>query len=1773
MDGGVFNHDNGTINLTGGGTGFALHSGSLTVNNVNVNFTLAGSGLVVDGHLHILGTFNLNDGILNSGFFEAEGPVNIAAGFDGGGAGLTFVGANSQTFTNLGGANPTGTWTVNKTAGSVLTAASPIILATNQELDITSGNLYLASGSDLTTGPVVISSGGKLVSDTTATITLGANLTNNGAIDLQGGGAACPEADTIHLRSSIFGTRRQWTGTGVFRLVDVDVKDQGNVSGTSPAITVFSGTDLGNNGPNFTFDGNCPTNLSISPQSVSVITTHTQGFTAGGGIGTKVFSIPVNNSGGSINPSTGFYTAGTTADVSDTVRVTDGLGSTADATVNVTGLGTKLAFSVQPSTTAAGQSISPAVQVAIQDANGVTVTSATNSVTLAIANNPSSGTLSGTATQSAVNGVATFNNLSINKVGTGYALRATSSPLTQTTSSAFNINPGAPAKLVFTAQPPFAVAGDVISSVQVGIQDSFGNSVTTATNSITISIGNNPGCPSQCGTLNGTVTKDAQFGAASFLDLSIDRPGNGYTLVASSGLLMPATTNAFNNIDPFVVTNTAAGLNTGSLASAIQRANSGPAGAHITFNIPGPGPFVIQAPNLTVSGSGIVIDGTSQPGYSGSPIIQLVPGASNTDGFIVTGSGKTIKGLSFTGYHTALSLQGSGNVIQGNYVGIDPTGTGGVGNLTGIVVLGSSNLIGGPNSADRNVISGNTLGIEVDNPNNMIRGNYIGTDASGAVAKSNQNGVTLANGANNTVQDNVVSGNTGTGILISAFGDIVKGNLIGLNAAGTSALGNGLDGIQVSAATATDNKLTANRIFGNGKLGIKLGSRVTSAAGPPLPNDPHDPDSGANDLQNYPVLTSAIAQPGNTAISGSLDSALMKTYTLEFFSSPSCNASGNGEGETFLGSSQVSTGSSGIANFTASLPITVANGRFITATATDGNGNTSEFSKCQIANTVHAISGRLTVGGLPIPNVKVLLSGGKTTSTLTDSGGNYSFGKLVDGATYTVTPTSQIYTFNPTSVTVNNLSTDVANQNFVASLVSFTIKGRVLSTFDGSTFPATLSQVSAHCIRPVGNPIDTTNAGITDGNYKLTVPGGNCTVTPMASSPSLVFTPSSVSLPVSSNLTQDFVGQSTTPLTGRISYVNSGVFVLNADLSGQTKVFSGATATEVAFSRDGSRLAATSIVSGQSGRHIAYMNFDGSGQKTIQTGPATANDERPAFFPTGAKVAYVRHDGSSASIRLFDINTNSDALLYQAPASAIVVGYINFSPDGSQMAFMQNDQIFLDHLGTSVTQVTNTGINSEIRWSWDGAKIAFIRRVSGGLGQIFVMNPDGSVQTSIASDEDYERIAWSPDSTKIGFVTGASKFGVMNPDGSGKVIIGSFPTTGSVFSWAPTFAPPTPAGTNVLVTAGATSVTFGGVSTGGTTSVIPIPPGSAGTVPAGFTVGSFGAYEISTTAAVTPPITVCFTVPSTVTQTQFNALNMMHSEGGVLVNRTSSRNFATKQICGSVNSLSPFAIAEEIDPALPSITGLVEDQDGNPMGGVEVKLTGDDDQTTTTDVDGLFVFPNLTDGANYSVQPKQLGMMFSEYSQDLIAVTGENSVVFTGTPANFQLSGHVSDGNGGNAGGVNITLNGAVSDITQTDANGNYSFADLPADGTYVVTASDADADSFDPPQTVIDNLIADTAGADFTLTGPTAAPVSVSGRVIRADGGGIAKARVELIGPGGEKLVALTNPFGYYHFDGVVAGSTYILSVSSKQYRFANNPRVISVLDELAEIDFIGSQ
>jgi hypothetical protein len=398
-----------------------------------------------------------------------------------------------------------------------------------------------------------------------------------------------------------------------------------------------------------------------------------------------------------------------------------------------------------------------------------------------------------------------------------------------------------------------------------------------------------------------------------------------------------------------------------SLRQAILDANANSATTDtIAFTIPASGVQTISLnstlPDIT---DAVIIDGTSQPGYAGQPLIEINgASAGGGNGLNIKGGGSKISALiinRFAGNGIIISTQG-GNTITGCYIGTDATGTGGTQGNTGlgIQILGApNNIIGGATAAERNVISANGAGgIEIINAGatgNIIHGNFIGVDVNGTagLGNGNKNGITVDGASTNFI------GGVGTG----------EGNTIAFNRIGVSVI-NGSTGVDILANSIHDN---FDSISPSVTLGIDLGNNGVT------PNDAGDGDPGENDFQNFPQLGSAVSDGGKTAIQGTLNSTADTTFRVEFFSSPNCDPSGNGEGQTFLGSTLVTTDAAGNANIRITLTSPTAAGQAVTATATDPANNTSEFSACVPVTLSNATLGNYS-------NTSVSL-GGDTTNT------------------------------------------------------------------------------------------------------------------------------------------------------------------------------------------------------------------------------------------------------------------------------------------------------------------------------------------------------------------------------------------------------------------------------------------------------------------------------------------------------------------------------------------------------------------------------------------------------------------------------------------------------------------------------------------------------------------------------------------------------------------------------------------------------------------------
>jgi len=473
-----------------------------------------------------------------------------------------------------------------------------------------------------------------------------------------------------------------------------------------------------------------------------------------------------------------------------------------------------------------------------------------------------------------------------------------------------------------------------------------------------------------------------------------------YLAVASGSTVPESLKGRTKVMAAFVVTNTN-DSGAGSLRQAILDANANAGPDNITFNIPGFGPHTINITSaLPIITETVVIDGTSEPDYVSSPVIELVDGVGTiANGLVIaaTAGGSTISGLSVQNFQNdGIILLGNNNTITANYLGLQADGNTIAGNVQSggqsegnLRIESANNTIGGTTAADRNIISGSGFsGIVIFGPSatgNQVIGNYIGTDATGTLARGNaQEGIEIDSTSNNTIGGtvagarNIISGNGSDGIEIdNSDNNIIQGNYIGTDVTGTLALGNtrdGIDlnengligsvgnliggtnlnaanlitnnaifGIEVRGAPTIDNSILGNRIYNNALIGIQLG-----ADGVVTPNDTGDGDTGSNDLLNFPVITRIAMVGPDLEVDFDLD-VPTGDYRVEFFDNPSgLDPTEHGEGEIFLGSVSVSGAPSSSHSVTLS-GVSPTSVLIVTATSTEdlggGNyGNTSEFS-------------------------------------------------------------------------------------------------------------------------------------------------------------------------------------------------------------------------------------------------------------------------------------------------------------------------------------------------------------------------------------------------------------------------------------------------------------------------------------------------------------------------------------------------------------------------------------------------------------------------------------------------------------------------------------------------------------------------------------------------------------------------------------------------------------------------------------------------------------
>ncbi|GIK73260.1 MAG: hypothetical protein BroJett021_22480 [Chloroflexota bacterium] len=425
-----------------------------------------------------------------------------------------------------------------------------------------------------------------------------------------------------------------------------------------------------------------------------------------------------------------------------------------------------------------------------------------------------------------------------------------------------------------------------------------------------------------------------------------------------------------------------------------------------TYNIQLTGATVNRSHHNRISGNLI---GTNASGTAGVGIqvegVRVYVAYDNLIGTDGDGVSDALEGNLISGnIDFGVMLQQTGalnNVVAGNKIGTDITGMNSIPNgyggapRAGIILGGYGNRIGTNSDGlsdelERNLISGNSqTSISAiyfnnlpnpDAPPTIIAGNWMGVNATGLAALPNNYGIGGTSSVPVIIRDNVIAGHTYEGIITHSSNMLITGNRIGVGADGVTPLGNGQNGLFLSGNnnliggtgsgeaniiahngtvsafysgvrvgnTGLSNSIRGNRIYANSQLGIDLrwpdGVNI---------NDPDDPDTGGNNLQNYPVVTFAQSYAnGTTRIHGTLNSNPNVSFTLDFYYSAAADPSGYGEGEYYLGATSVATDVSGDAAFDVTLPAAIPPNQFVSATATHADGSTSEFSLAYAAGGV-----------------------------------------------------------------------------------------------------------------------------------------------------------------------------------------------------------------------------------------------------------------------------------------------------------------------------------------------------------------------------------------------------------------------------------------------------------------------------------------------------------------------------------------------------------------------------------------------------------------------------------------------------------------------------------------------------------------------------------------------------------------------------------------------------------------------------------------------------
>ena len=1280
------------------------------------------------------------------------------------------------------------------------------------------------------------------------------------------------------------------------------------------------------------------------------------------------------------------------------------------------------------------------------------------------------------------------------------------------------------------------------------------------------------------------------------------------------------------------------------------------------------------------TGSGIKISGTNTVG----DVNLKVGGALAVEANVISGN---------SGY--GIETSNLGSYIQGNKIGTNAAGTAALGNsLDGVRIFGASSYVGGSNAGEGNLISGNANGVKLEVGADLARveGNKIGTNAGGTAAIPNTaNGISVLSNsvgigfANNAPSINIIGGNGSNGISISgtATGVDIFNNYIGTNAsdanlsnggsgvvilncattvrvgadfgntpAGNTIAYNAGDGVAVSniclgsPPPLTTTTIRRNSIYSNGGLGIDLGTNGVRL------NDVGDTDTGPNGLQNYPVLLKVSP----AQLYGTFNSLPNQTYTADIFQSATCDASGNGEGKTLIGSTTLTTDAGGNTTYNLTgFPIIV--GQIITTTATDSLGNTSEFSQCLTAtgnpgniafNTGVSFGTNENSGNAAIVIDRVNGSSGTITADFTTSNGTAIAGQDYAATTGTVT-------FLNGEIT-KTIFVPIINDTLDEPAESFNI---ALSNPTGGAFVVSPSS-HIELITDDDNPptVSIGDVSILEGNQGTTTFTFNVSLSVasgLASSVNFSTASGTATAGIDYQATSGTVNfaagetvktATVTVNTDLISELNETFFVnltapLNltiADGQGIGTILDDDNPGKIAFA-----FATYSTGEGSPNATITLARTNGIAgavavNYTTANGTATAGSD----YQTASGTLVFNDGQTSASFSvpiLQDSNGEANETVFLSisnPVGGATLGTQTtavltiFDDDGGLPANVSiGGQIIENALPLANVLVTLNGSQTATALTNSSGNYSFPNLPAGGN---FLITPTLSGHSFEPQSASFTNLAANIGNANFVGSTGTAARNlrvVSNSTVSGQNVIvavdlqsqGNENSVGFSLSYDANlvFNPQVSLGTD----AGSASLIVNNSTAGRLGIILALPAGQ--TFPTGIRQLVNITFNTAQTTLFSTPLAFSDSpVIRKVADANASGLPVSYSDGLINFAQGFEADVASRPAGDGVLAVDDFTqvgrfVAGLDTPDLPVATNEFQRADNSPRGTKGDGVLAVDDFTqagryaagldtrqtaggatqfggfaapqflskSSVLADGLFdeniAVPRIIRVVNVSTSPGSQVLV----SVEIDANGDENGFGFTLNYDTNKLSnplvaqGAATQGtflipNTNTAGRVGVILafapGSTIAAGTRQLVTIRFDVAGNAASGFSLLSFGDAPvirrvADANAVPLT--------TTYTDGTLNilGPSAANVLVGGQVITATGSGISKAVVMMTDASGEQRFALTNSFGYYRFEEVAAGETYIFSVSSKQYSFANPSQVLSVSEDVDDINFVSEE